>query len=363
MFVKPTFTKDGNITHITPLTADIDVLAYGSRMNDLGHNTYALRDVEDMIGQGPNVLKSLVKDVIGPLIGRDLISHGPEQYNIDYVQPLEPPWVVVESNRVKMISSEHELIGVFNQFSPMSRIIEGGHIKPTSIEPNPHWGWEFNKATKSYNINNTLKKTFRNVDHVISSLRESDDIRDKEVAQQLIEEKVTVGLAYLNPAEKAEMLAHKKSFLDKKIILYSPDIALDLEFAEQKRSDEAAKSVVRKPELNPYLQGKENARRDRSSSIFSSPAPATEVAIVPDEEMRNAVDKKMKEYRGIGEAVVALSSALVPTTTSASPRRAEASRSVMPSTTTTTDVNEYHIRQKEAKANKEKNTKSSFRLG
>ncbi len=297
IFCKPSFNRDGSIARVLPITADIDVLAYGSRMSDLSHDTYDRRDVEDMIGQGPDVLKAVVRDVIAPTIGRDLISHGPEQYNLDYVQPLEAPWISVESDgRVSIVRSESELLALFNIHKPLDRIIGAGHIKQTSMEPNPHWGWELDKRTKAFRINPDLKRLFKDVDHAVKHLSNSRKEEDHELMRLLQATKLQIGMAYLNPAATVERRELLRSNLEERIS------KLSIELPSDRHKDDSETPTIlsgaKFSDLSAGEQSKIYAERSRTSSVFPPPpTPSISVRVVPNPSMRAKVAAKMDEFR------------------------------------------------------------------
>lgn len=203
VFAKPTFNPSGEIVDVKPITADVDVLAYGSSKFNFDHNSYDRADVMPLIGQGPKILQELIKDTICPVIGRDIISHGPEQFNLDYPQPLEYPWVVVNpSGTIELVHHEAHLLWTFNESK--------------NITPSPHWAWEKTDANVTsgvqFQVNQDLRKSIEIADVVIKKLRDDrkPDIRTEEqkatdlrLAKALGEQKLEVGLMHLDTTKSS----------------------------------------------------------------------------------------------------------------------------------------------------------------
>ena len=160
VMAKPEFQK-GKISSVKAVTADIDVLAYGDRIINLGFDVINLDPFAypQMEGISPKEVQSRFRSLNRETGNKDLISHGSEQYNLYYPQPLDKEWIsILPDGKIKKLHNESELIAEFNRYIPLTTMSGGGVLSSTSLVPNPWWGWERDASKKRYKINVGLKK-------------------------------------------------------------------------------------------------------------------------------------------------------------------------------------------------------------
>ncbi len=196
VMVKPEINKAGDIKGIQPITADIDVLAYGHEIKDVGYSGINLSRVyPKMEGVASPVVKQFFKE-LNKSIGRDLITHSSEQFNISYTQPLDGKWIVVTPyGTIKEIVGEKNLIKEFNDYVPRHSFGPAGTLQNISFTPNPCWGWK--KQGGKYVIDKNLKSLFVKVDAIKSKVDAIGNANLKKELKTLQCCKVRTGLAYL----------------------------------------------------------------------------------------------------------------------------------------------------------------------
>ncbi len=172
VMAKPEFQK-GKISSVKAVTADIDVLAYGDRIINLGFDGINLNPLAypQMEGISPKEVQSRFRRLNIETGNRDLISHGSEQYNLYYPQPLDKEWIsVAPDGKIKKLHNEMELIAEFNQYIPLTTIAEGGVLSHTSLVSNPWWGWK-QDASGKYVIDHSLKELIKESQDTINDAK------------------------------------------------------------------------------------------------------------------------------------------------------------------------------------------------
>lgn len=102
-----------------------------------------LRENYKSIGHGTDDFIALVGHLRAEFAQNTEISHGAEQFNIDFTQPLDKEWVLIsEDGTVSKIEGEEALLASFNEY------VSKGY----SVPPNPFWGWQWNKDRTGYEI-------------------------------------------------------------------------------------------------------------------------------------------------------------------------------------------------------------------
>ncbi|MBP7189693.1 MAG: hypothetical protein KA998_00390 [Rickettsiaceae bacterium] len=233
--------SDGSIStsKIRPITADIDVLAYGSKENlregAMEDHTSLLIEqktkflqamhfpqdfIEDFSAKPIDYLKQnypkettiidqleaieskfvhlrgmggatrSVLDITGAMradFHHDELSHGSEQFNYYFPQPLDKEWVVVNpKGEVKVVTGESGLLALFNE----------AKVNGYSMPPSPHWGWTMDRAGR-YVASDELKKTNDFVNSVMYKEDKDITLRDKVAANRLL-----LGLAHTSTPEE-----------------------------------------------------------------------------------------------------------------------------------------------------------------
>lgn len=175
---KPEITigRDGslNIGKVRPITADIDVLAYGAKVNlqefdkmpsyhevvagekqkllnsSTSYSAEKFKDIEVQMehlkgmGSAPEFVTAITGAMRGEFKDSVEISHNSEQFNIGFTQALDEKWVLIDNKgKVSTISGEKELLETFSRFKA-----EG-----LSMPPNPNWGWELREGRYEKNKN------------------------------------------------------------------------------------------------------------------------------------------------------------------------------------------------------------------
>ena len=108
------------------------------------------------MGDGSRIVHEVVAK-LRILIGKDILSHGSEQFNYNFTQPLDSEWVIkLPNTSVEVVHSEAGLMDIF------SEVKKNGYHMP----PNPNWGWRLNKDNK-YEIDQELKEQNKFVDTLL----------------------------------------------------------------------------------------------------------------------------------------------------------------------------------------------------
>lgn len=156
--------KDKRTSIDSLLNADPKILGTkeARKLQNLGKLYEALKDAEvkreHLKGMGEGVRTGI--DITGAMradFKRTQISHGSEQFNEGFTQPLDKSWFYVDSKgAVSEIKGEEQLIKAFNEIN------KNGYSCP----PNPNWGWKLNKEG-SLEIDQGLKEQNKLVDSLI----------------------------------------------------------------------------------------------------------------------------------------------------------------------------------------------------
>lgn len=112
------------------------------------------------------------------------ISHGSEQFNYAFTQPLDKEWVHIQPDgKVDIIKGEQELLKTFNNIKEKGR----------NIPPNPNWGWKINDEGK-YEIDPELKEQNKKVDQLMMKKSSKGTEQDKKI-QEILDNRLDLGLA------------------------------------------------------------------------------------------------------------------------------------------------------------------------
>lgn len=271
-------TADGSLkfTKVNPVTADIDILAYGARtnlqefdkitdhsqivrqeksakilesnieltdsirqsliqhevdkvldtipanireqegfsklINDL-KNIEVIRENLRGMGEGSDIAMALTGHMREEFRSKVEISHGAEQFNIHFTQPMDSEWVVVDNKgKVNVIKGEKELLATFNKFTE-----EG-----LSIPPNPNWGWKLNGS--KYEIDPVLKKISKECDNIRLQYSGASKEQREEI-KTILDLQTSVGIESIKSPgndkaikESKKELKHKMSEYNKKYL-------------------------------------------------------------------------------------------------------------------------------------------------
>ena len=250
-----TISQDGslNIGKVRPITADIDVLAYGAKVNLqefdkmpsynevvaaekqklLNSSTFYPKEIlaekfkdievqrENLKGMGsaPEFVTAITGAMRGEFKNSVEISHNSEQFNIGFTQALDDKWVLIDNKgKVSTISGEKELLETFNKFKA-----EG-----LSMPPNPNWGWELKggKYEKNKDLVEIgascqqlcLKMYALKDDHEKATEIEKIEINKKiEFVSDILKLQTETGLTAINEPQNSAKLAECIQSLNKKL--------------------------------------------------------------------------------------------------------------------------------------------------
>ncbi len=144
------------------------------------------------------------------------ISHGSEQFNYTFPQPLDSEWVYINTKgETEIIQGEQELLNVFNQVK----------MSGNSMPPNPNWGWKLD-SEGNFQIDKDLKEKNEFVDKLMMKPR------TKEI-EDILDARLQLGLFAINPNqqlsanESEEKLNELQNNLDEKIQSYKRENDLE----------------------------------------------------------------------------------------------------------------------------------------
>ena len=264
--------KDGtvNIDSVKPITADIDALAYGTKaeqsFSDISsykemlaaekqkiveNSGFELTDTEkkllreDHVEKLPDSLKSKpeIKDLLDDLKKQEVlmdhlrgmgdgtdvthsitgqlradfkdtieISHGAEQFNLNFTQGLDKEWIIIKPTGEKMIAQgEDKLIEVFNEAR------QGGYSMP----PNPNWGWKLD-SENNFTKDPTHKKLFDDIAQASSIVGSENPKEQKDQIKELLSKRLELGkLAVTStPPEEQEKMTKLTTELQDSLTSY-----------------------------------------------------------------------------------------------------------------------------------------------
>ncbi len=280
---KPEIEIDDNgslkIKKVLPITADIDVLAYGARVNlqefdkirshsailkdektkiieasglnlpdnvkDLLTNkeidkalsketdlvsklpqdvakgkefqklTSDLRDIELQrehlrgMGDGSDVALAITGHMRAEFRDKVEISHGSEQFNIHFTQPMDKEWVVIgNTGKVEVVKGEEELIKTFNKFKEQG----------LSMPPNPNWGWKLENG--QYGIDKDLRKIHDKAGDLTLKLSGAGESQKQEI-HGILDLKTKLGIESITEPRNDKLISTMKKDLSSKVEKYN----------------------------------------------------------------------------------------------------------------------------------------------
>jgi len=143
-----------------------------------------LRENIKSIGHGTDAFLGVVGHLRAEYRANTEISHGAEQFNIDFTQPKDKSFVLIDTyGHVSVIKGEDELIEAFNRF-----VSEG-----YSIPPNPFWGWKWNAARTAYERDPEYVNT-----DALRTYQSSAPEEQKKAIQAILDAQERLGLALIS---------------------------------------------------------------------------------------------------------------------------------------------------------------------
>ena len=165
------------------------------------------------IGQGTDVILDIVGHMRGEFKNGE-ISHGPEQFNLDFTQPLDKEWVVISpknGGEVTVIQGEKNLLATFNEFK------KDGFSMP----PNPNWGWKLN-ADQAYEIDPELRAIHAKAGDLNMQLSSATP-EEKQQIKQILSDTLELGIKSISVEKNEEAIVKLKASLTKQIDVYLID--------------------------------------------------------------------------------------------------------------------------------------------
>ncbi len=182
------FTQDaeGKLLELEP----IKVWLEGEGQDEFGKLCAEFRKIDLLreniksIGHGTDAFLGVVGHLRSEYAANTEISHGAEQFNIDFTQPKDKSFVLIDTDgKVSVINGEDELIAAFNRF-----VSEG-----YSIPPNPFWGWKWNEARTGYEKDSEYVNT-----DALRTYQSSASDEQKKAIQEILDAQERLGLALIS---------------------------------------------------------------------------------------------------------------------------------------------------------------------
>ncbi len=152
---------------------------------------------EPLRGMGVGTDESIVLTALTrSLFPNKQVSHGPENYNIYFPQPLDRSWIVVDprSKQSSTVNSEADLIAKFNEFR------KDGY----GMLPNPSWGWQLNEAGDL-----CLNQSLRDIDTNLQQIKPAQSgFPTKDDILEIQKKRLKLGILYIikkTPPPKEEI--------------------------------------------------------------------------------------------------------------------------------------------------------------
>jgi len=370
--------KDGTIkiTDIKPITADIDVLSYGTKLDlyqgDIETHKTILEvekakiiedskivltdqdkeqltrgnvqqyldnkgtDLETFKQQNPESGKLLeelrkaevnrenlrgmgegvraVLDITGAMradFTKVEISHGAEQFNYGFTQPLDKEWVHVNpAGEVKVIKGESELLQVFNKVKHEGR----------DMPPNPNWGWKLDENGE-FKIDAKLKSQNAKVDDLMMK-KTSHGTEKDNVIQEILDKRLELGIACtrkdlkLSTQEQSDKINKLTNELDNKLETferkYNPKIEKSVELTVNSKEQKQESLEIKEPiKVDTTLQKpslfKKIINKLSFSSLFNTSSKIPEPIKVDTTLQKSSLFKKIINKAEQGELTPKLS--------------------------------------------------------
>lgn len=199
-----------------------------------------LRENYKSIGHGTDDFIALVGHMRSVFAESTELSHGAEQFNIDFTQPLDKEWVLIRENgEVSKIKGEEALLASFNE-----------HVsKGYSVPPNPFWGWQWNKDRTGYEIDPKRINT-----DALRTSRSSVPNEQKVMIDDILNAQRAFGIANISGKSSIAKYEATSTQIDPAEI---EKLRKDFETKLLKYEEQYGKASI-STEKNPLIQGKGN---------------------------------------------------------------------------------------------------------
>ena len=201
---------------------DVKLQQVNGLMNKLKDAEKRLEHLRGM-GEGSSLSLSVTGHLREAFKGQMEVSHGPEQFNIYFTQPLDSEWVSINNQgKISVIKGEEELRKVFSQ------AVTNGFNMP----PNPNWGWRFENG--EYKADNELRNIIAEAGRLTSALNKSTDEQKAQI-YNIIDLSINLGLAAVSTdTEYAKKINDMKSEITSEMDNYYQSQAIEEKNKSQK---------------------------------------------------------------------------------------------------------------------------------
>ena len=165
------------------------------------------------MGDGSDVAMALTGHMRSEFSNKTEISHGAEQFNIHFTQPMDKEWVVIdELGKVSVIEGEENLLNTFNK----------SVSKGLSMPPNPNWGWKWQPNKNTYAIDPELKSLYKKSGNLRVFLSGSDDVQKQKI-KDILSMQTQLGIESIADKPNIGKVNEMKGTLRIKINQYNKD--------------------------------------------------------------------------------------------------------------------------------------------
>ncbi len=191
-------------------------------MNKLKDAEKRLEHLRGM-GEGSSLSLAVTGHLREAFKGQMEVSHGPEQFNVYFTQPLDSEWVSINNQgKISVIKGEEELRKVFSQ------AVTNGFNMP----PNPNWGWRFENG--EYKVDNELRNIIAEAGRLTSALNKSTEEQKAQI-YNIIDLSINLGIAAISTdTEYAKKINSMKSEITSEMDSYYQSQAIEEKNKSQK---------------------------------------------------------------------------------------------------------------------------------
>ena len=212
------FSKD-ELTALTTKPVDSLQTSFsdkkGPEMNqlleDLKKDEFLLSHMRGM-GDGTDISNAITGYLREEFKDNIAISHGSEQFNLNFTQGLDSKWPVITPTGEKLIiQGEGQLMEIFNK----------AKAEGLSMPPNPNWGWKLN-ADGRFAIEPEYKKLFNGISNAASRVGPNSPASQIEKIEHLKTAKLELGkLLVSDIADKESLVTQKTDELKAEFATYN----------------------------------------------------------------------------------------------------------------------------------------------
>lgn len=201
---------------------------------DLKKDEFLLSHMRGM-GDGTDISNAITGYLREEFKDNIAISHGSEQFNLNFTQGLDAKWPVITPTGEKLIiQGEGQLMEIFNK----------AKAEGLSMPPNPNWGWKLN-ADGRFAIDPEYKKLFNGISDAASRVGPHSPASQIEQIEHLRQAKLELGKLLVSDVASKESLVTQKTD------------ALKAEFAKYNRSMLPASQTLEPEKLaSPEISAK-----------------------------------------------------------------------------------------------------------